>query len=328
LTKAANTQGDAKHDMKVGVLGSRHETFINDIISNLSGVEVEFLSFHQQPAPISGHHRVIVDRASFCHTFLKEIMKNLALSGTYIINNPFSATATNKLIDLGIGSALGISFPKTFVLPGANPTEETEEWIKEPMWERIIDEVGLPCILKPFDGYAWTNVYTINSLEELERVYYSISPSQVMLVQKLIRYEDYYRAFCFSKKDVLFVKWVPKPFSMGQYFYSDLKPIENMKDTLTKLTIDLNICLDLDVNAVEWCIDKDGHPWIIDAFNEVPEINKEALPEAYYDWMVQKFVECIEDKLDGDQRNKTVFLLQEGLNERLFRIYPPSHLRT
>ena len=163
--------------MKVGILGSKDETFINDVISNLSGVEVEFLYFRQQVAPIAGDHRVIVDRASFCHTFLKETMKNLALSGTYIINNPFSATATNKLIDIGIGSTLGISFPKTFVLPGANLTEETEEWIGEPVWERIIDEIGLPCILKSFDSYAWTNVYTLNSLEELKRVCYSMSPS-------------------------------------------------------------------------------------------------------------------------------------------------------
>jgi glutathione synthase/RimK-type ligase-like ATP-grasp enzyme len=314
--------------MKVGILESRDDIFINDVISKLSGVEVEFLSFRQQAAPISGDHRVIVDRASFCHTFLKEIMKNLALSGTYIINNPFSSTVTNKLIDIGIGRTLGISFPKTFALPGANLTEETEEWIGEPLWEQIIDEVGLPCILKPFDGYAWTNVYTANSLDELKQSYYSISPGQVMLVQKLIRYTDYYRTFCLSKKDVLFAKWIPKPFSMGQYIYSDLKPIENIKDTLTRLTIDLNTCLDLDVNAVEWCLDKDGHPWIIDALNEVPEINKEALPEEYYNWIVQKFVACIEDKLDSNQRNKTVFLLQEELADKVFRIHPPTNLKT
>jgi hypothetical protein len=30
--------------MKVGILGSKHETFINDVISNLSGVEVSFLN--------------------------------------------------------------------------------------------------------------------------------------------------------------------------------------------------------------------------------------------------------------------------------------------
>ena len=296
--------------MKVGILGSKYEAFINDVISRLGGAEIEFLSFRQQKAPISGDYRVIVDRASFCHTFLKEIMKNLALRGTYIINNPFSTTTTNKVVEIGIGNPLGISFPKTIVLPGTNLTEETEEWIAEPKWEHIIEEIGLPCILKPFDGYAWTNVYTVNSIEELKQIYYSMRPSQVMLAQRLIRYTDYYRAYCFNKKDVLFIKWIPKPFGMGQYVYSDLKPIENIKDTLTKLTIDLNICLDLDVNAVEWCIDKDGHPWVIDAFNEVPEINKEAIPEEYYKWMVQKFVECIKDKLDSNQRNKTVFHTQ------------------
>jgi hypothetical protein len=312
--------------MKVGILESRSDTFINDVIANLSGVEIDFLHFRQQRAPISGDFRVIVDRASFCDTYLKETMKNLALSGTYVINNPFAATATNKLLDIGIAYNLGISFPKTFVLPSAKLSEETEEWIAEPMWEQIIDEIGLPCILKPFDGYAWTNVHIIDSLEELKRFYCSISPGQIMLVQELIRYQGYYRAFCINKKDVLFVKWIPKPSSMGQYLYSDLKPIENMVDKLTKLTIDMNTCLDLDVNAVEWCIDENGLPWVIDAFNEVPEINKEALPEAYYYWIVEKFVDCIQDKLDSDKRNKTVSLSPEELNDTAFRVNPPTYL--
>ncbi len=314
--------------MKVGILESKHEPFIRDVISNLSGVQIEYLSFRQQAAPISGDYRVIIDRASFCHTFLKETMKNLALSGCYVINNPFSATAANKLLDIKIGNTLGISFPKTFALPCASISEEAEEWIGKPVWEQIVDEVGLPCILKPFDGYGWTNVYTVNSLEELKRVYGSLNPNQIMLVQKLVVYEDYYRAFCFNKKDVLFVKWLPKPLSLGQYLVSDLKPIEHIKDRLTKLTMDLNTCLDFDVNAVEWCIDAEGNPWVIDAFNEVPEINKEALPEAYYKWMVQKFVECIEDKLDSGQRNKSVFLAQKDLSDPAFRVYPPPHPET
>lgn len=293
--------------MKLGILGSKSETFIKDIISNLHDVEIEFLNFRHQAAPISGDYKVIVDRASFCHTYLKEMMKNLAISGAYIINNPFSTTATNKLIDISIGSSLGISFPKTFVLPGCNLTDETEEWIGEPVWEQVVDEIGLPCILKPFDGYAWTNVYTINSADELKRVYCSMNPSQVMLVQKLIKYDVYYRAYCFSKKDVLFVKWIPKPGGLGLYLYSDLKPIENIKDSLAELTIKLNVCLDLDINAVEWCVDLEGHPWVIDAFNEVPEINKEAFPEVYYDWLVKHFVKCIEDKLDSNQTNKAIF---------------------
>jgi hypothetical protein len=317
--------------MKVGVLESKSDRYINDVVSNLSGVEVEFLSFRHQKAPIASDYRVIVDRASFCHTYLKETMKNMSLGGAYVINNPFAATATNKLLDIGIAEALGISFPKTFVLPGVSSSDETEEWIGEPLWEEIIDEVGLPCVLKPFDGYAWTDVHMINSIEELKQVYNSTCVSRVVLVQKLIRYEDYYRVFCLDKKEVLFIKWIPKPLSMGQYLDSDLKPIEGMINRLTELTIKLNVCLDLDVNAVEWCIDEYGHPWVIDAFNDVPEINKEALPEAYYDWMVKRFVDCIKDKLNSDKRNKTVFLSPRELkdaapNKPNTMIYPLLHL--
>jgi hypothetical protein len=312
--------------MKVGILESKSDTFVNDVVSSLGEVEVEFLSFRHQKAPITSDYKVIVDRASFCHTYLKETMKNLSLSGAYVINNPFAATATNKLLDIGIANDLGISIPKTFALPGVTSSDETEEWIGEPVWEEIIDEVGLPCILKPFDGYAWTDVHIVNSLEELKQVYSSTCVSRVVLVQKLIRYEDYYRVFCLNKRDVLFIKWIPKPFSMGQYLYSDLKAIEGMIDRLTKLTINLNVCLDLDVNAVEWCIDENGRPWVIDAFNDVPEINKEALPQVYYDWMVTKFVECIKDKLNSNKKNKTVFLSPRELNETSFRpnaaIYP------
>jgi hypothetical protein len=312
--------------MKVGVLESKSDRFINDVVSNLSGVEVEFLSFRHQKAPIVGDYRVIVDRASFCHTYLKEIMKNLSLSGSYVINNPFAATATNKLLDITVARALGISIPTTFVLPGISQSDETEEWIGEPIWEEILEEVGLPCILKPFDGYAWTDVHSISSLDELKEVYSSSCLGRVVLIQKLIKYEDYYRVFCLNKKDVLFVKWIPKPFSMGQYLYSDLKPIEGMIDRLTQLTIDLNLCLDLDVNAVEWCIDEDGRTWVIDAFNDVPEINKDALPGVYYNWLVTKFVSCIKDKLNSDKRNKTVFMssgeLDDASRKTKAAIYP------
>ena len=188
LYRRANFKPEFWGKMKLRILESRSDAFITDIVSRLSGVDIEFISFRHMKTPISTDFKVVVDRASFCHTYLKEIMKNIALSGTYVINNPFAATATNKLLDIGIAAALGISFPKTMVLPGANLSDEREEWISEPVWEEIIDEVGLPCVLKPFDGYAWTNVYIVHSLDELKGLHASMNSSQIAMVQKLIKY--------------------------------------------------------------------------------------------------------------------------------------------
>lgn len=293
--------------MKVGILESPQDQFIGDVICKLSDLEIEFLTFREQQAPIASDCRVILDRLSFNHPYLKEMMKGLSLAGTYIINNPYSATATNKLMDTRVFSRLDIPFPKTIVLPDMALKEEGGHFVAEPRWGEIAAELGLPCILKPFDGYAWEDVYLVNSVEEMKNLHVSMKSRHILLAQRLIRYRDYYRVYCINKRDVLFIKWIPKPFAMGHYLYSDLKPIEGIKDRLTELTILLNSALDLDVNVVEWCLDEEGQPWVIDAFNEVPDIRKESLPPEYYWWIVDKFVACIRDKLDPSKRNKTIF---------------------
>jgi len=293
--------------VKIGILESPDDQLIRDIIHKLGDLEVEFPTFREQEAPVSSDCRVILDRLSFNYPYLKEMMKCLALAGTYIINNPYAATATNKLMDTRVFCRLGIPFPKTIVLPDMALKAEGDHFVAEPRWGEIAEELGLPCILKPFDGYAWDDVYVVNSVEEMKNLHVSMKSRHILLAQRLIRYRDYYRVYCINKKDVLFIKWIPKPFAMGQYLYSDLKPIEGIKDRLTELTIQLNSALDLDVNVVEWCLDEEGQPWVIDAFNEVPDVQKQSLPPEYYWWIVDKFVACIKDKLDPSKRNKSIF---------------------
>ncbi len=39
-------------------------------------------------APVSTDYRVVIDRMSYDHAYLKEMVKNMSLDGTYVINNP------------------------------------------------------------------------------------------------------------------------------------------------------------------------------------------------------------------------------------------------
>ena len=112
---------------------------------------------------------------------------------------------------------------------------------------------------------------------------------------------------CFDKLDVLFIKWIPKPLAMGHYLDSVPGILGDAKYRLTELTIQLNQVLDLDVNVVEWCVGEDGRWFVIDAFNEVPEVIPEALPSDYYAWIVGRFVACIRDKLNSGKRNRVPF---------------------
>jgi hypothetical protein len=297
---------------QVGILESRNDRFMADVASHLHalyGVTAQFLSWGEQRIPLECEYRVVVDRLSFRYPFLNEVMKSLALGGTYVINNPFAASATNKMLDIGLGSHIGINFPRTIVLPDRAAVTETEGLVAEPNLGRVGDELGFPCVVKPFNGYAWEDVHVVGSIEELQNLYNVLAGRKVLLAQQLIKFRDYYRVFCIDRRDVLFIKWIPKPFALGQYLYSEEDSIVGDRKGLTDLTIKLNSALDLDVNVIEWCVDDAGQWWVIDAFNEVPDVSKEALPPQYYSWIIGRFVACIKDKLDSDKRNRTCFTM-------------------
>lgn len=294
--------------MVVGILESKSDRFMNSVVSQLSGVRVEFMCTVGERVPIEHTYRVVADRISFRYPFLREIVKSLSLNGTYIINNPFAASSTNKIVEIQLGSRLGLTFPKTMVLPDQTSLDETDSLVSQPSLDQVAGELGFPCILKPFDGYAWEDVHVVNSAEELSQVYHSLSSRRILLAQQLIKFKDYFRVFCFDKQDVLLIKWVPKPLAMGHYLYYDASNLGDARHRLTELTIKLNQALDLDVNVVEWCVDDEGRWWVIDAFNEVPEVIPEALPPDYYAWIVDRFAACIRDKLVSGKRNRVPFL--------------------
>lgn len=293
--------------MSIGILELKNDRFINDVISRLSDIQVEFISTFGERVPMESTYRVVIDRLSFRYPFLRELMKSLSLGGAYVINNPFTSLSTNKLIEIQLGSRLGLPFPKTIILPDRSSEVETESLVSQPLLEQVVDEIGLPCILKPFDGYAWEDVYVVNSIDELREKYHSLYSYRILLAQQMIEYTEYYRVFCINKRDVLIIKWIPKPLSMGHYLHSDTDSLGDAKNTLTTLTIKLNTLLDLDMNVVEWCVDREGKWWIIDAFNEVPEVIPEAIPHDYYTWIVDKFAGCINEKLHSDIRNRVPF---------------------
>jgi hypothetical protein len=76
------------------------------------------------------------------------------------------------------------------------------------------------------------------------------------------------------------------------------------EDHITRKTRELNAAFGLDFNAVEWCIRKDGTPVVIDSYNDVPDVRRERLPPAAFDWVVDRFAACIRERLDSGGTNR------------------------
>src|SRR5262249_6987324 len=122
-------------------------------------------------------YRLIVDRISHEVTYYRGYLKHAVLEGTYVINNPFWWSADDKFFHYDVAKKLGVTVPKTVLLPQksypaeAEITSESLRNLEYPMdWDALLDLVGRPAILKPFSG-GWKHAYKVHNKEELLAAY-------------------------------------------------------------------------------------------------------------------------------------------------------------
>ena len=162
---------------RVGILVGREKTFPDALIKNINergnGETIaEFVKLggvrHDDPP----RYDLVVDRISHEVPFYRASLKRMALEGTIVINNPFWWSADDKFFNYSLATKLGVAIPRTVLLPQKDYMQgivsESLRNLEFPLdWQGIIDYVGMPAILKPFDGGGWKNVSRVNSLEEL-----------------------------------------------------------------------------------------------------------------------------------------------------------------
>lgn len=292
--------------MKIGILEQRNYEFICDVERALGG-QAEFMTASEFDSLGENKYRVIVDRLSFQDPFLRQLVMDASLKGCYVLNNPFASETTNKILEQKLAASIGIKVPKTIVLPRINTDPDVKDAVREPNWEELRKRISLPCIVKTYNGYAWENVFVAASYREVENLYNALKFTHILLVQEKIEYTAYFRVFCIGKKDVLISMWDPKPMGLGVYSHPDKKLIETYGERLRDASIKMNSMLDLDINAIEFCIDEEGEIVMIEAMNEVPDICKNFLPHDFYGWLVDKFTKCIQEKLVSHETNKSSF---------------------
>src|SRR5207253_10241070 len=109
-------------DKKIGIIFGMENTFppaVVDRINGLrvSGVKAEFVKLGGVKMADPSGYRVIIDRISHDIPFYRAYLKNAALNGTIVINNPFWWTADDKFFNYALATKLGVAIPPTVILP-------------------------------------------------------------------------------------------------------------------------------------------------------------------------------------------------------------------
>jgi hypothetical protein len=295
----------------VGILVGREKTFpqaLIDRINERGGGEVvaEYVEVGGVRLDQKLRYDLIIDRISHEVPFYRAFLKRCALEGTQIINNPFWWSADDKFFNYSLAVKLGVAIPKTSLLPQKDYiegiTSESLRNLEFPLdWQGIVDYVGMPAIIKPFDGGGWKNVSRVNSIEELWQVY-DTTGTLCMTLQEFIAFDQFVRCYCIGQEEVMIMPYDPrKPYLSGEQYIQDpnyLSP--ELAERITNDVRTLCRALGYDINTVEFAI-KDGIPYAIDFMNPAPDAELASVGEFYHNWVTDTVVNLVFKRLAEPQ---------------------------
>jgi hypothetical protein len=293
---------------RVGILVGREKTFPEALIKNVNergggAVTAEYLKLGGVRHDAPPQYDLVVDRISHEVPFYRATLKRMALEGTFIINNPFWWSADDKFFNYSLAPKLGVAVPKTVLLPQKDYipgiVSESLRNLEFPLdWQAIVDYIGFPAFMKPFDGGGWKNVSKVNSLEELISEY-DQTGTLCMTLQESIEFDQFVRCYCIGQEDVMVMPYDPrKPYLSGEQYVDD--PNYLSPQLSARVVHDVRtLCsaLGYDINTVEFAI-KDGVPYAIDFMNPAPDAELQSVGAFYHGWVTEAVTNLIFKRLN------------------------------
>ena len=255
----------------VGILFGQESTFPPALIDRINSkghgeVRAESVRIDKVIQGEPCGYEVVIDRISQDVPFYRGWLKNAALTGTAVINNPFWWSADEKFFNNALATKIGVSVPKTVLLPSHDLPPDTKDTsfrnLAYPLdWEAIFNYVGFPAYFKPFAGGGWKNVYKLHNPDEFFRAY-GETGQLVMMLQEEVVFDQYFRCYCIDQRNVHIMPYEPRnPFHLR--YQAGWETPRELLQRIERDVLTLNQYLGYDFNTVEFAI-RHGEPLAID----------------------------------------------------------------
>jgi len=279
---------------KIGVLHGKERSFPEAFVArvnnkNIPGVLAESVRIDKAMQGVGSGYAVIIDRISQDVPFYRTWLKNEAVTGTAVINNPFWWSADDKYFNNCLMTKLDVPVPKTAIIPSRDLPDDTHDDsfsnLAFPLdWEGIFKYVGFPAYMKPYAGGGWKSVYRLENAEDFFTKH-SETGQLVMLLQEEIVFTEYYRCYCIGGKYVRIMSYEPRNPHHLRYV-ADFKPSPERLKQMTDIVLRINEYLGYDFNTVELAV-RDNVPFAIDFCNPAPDAERASVGDENFEWVVE-----------------------------------------
>lgn len=280
---------------KIGILHGMERPFPEAFVERINKMGLK--DIHAEPVMIDKveqgdptGYAVIIDRISQDIPFYRAYLKNAAISGTAVINNPFWWSADEKFFNNALALKIGVPVPKTVILPSHDRPPDTSDLsfsnLKFPLtWEKIFEYIGWPAYMKPHSGGGWKSVYKLNNMDEFFKAYKETG-QLVMMLQEEIIFTEYFRCYCLGRKYVKVMQYEPRNPHHLRYVIDGAPASAKLVKKVHDYVLQLNNALGYDFNTVEMAV-RDGVPYAIDFCNPAPDADVKSVGQENFDWVVE-----------------------------------------
>lgn len=279
---------------KIGILHGKERSFPEAFVArvnskNVPGIIAEPVRIDKAMQGVSSGYAVIIDRISQDVPFYRTWLKNAAVTGTAVINNPFWWSADDKYFNNCLMTKVDVPVPKTAIIPSRDLPDDTSDDsfsnLAFPLdWESIFNYVGFPAYMKPFAGGGWKHVYKLTDAQDFFTKH-AETGQLVMLLQEEIVFTEYYRCYCIGGKYVRIMSYEPRNPHHLRYV-ADFKPSPERLKQMTDIVLRINAYLGYDFNTVELAV-RDGVPYAIDFCNPAPDADRNSVGDENFEWVVE-----------------------------------------
>ncbi|MBN9350870.1 MAG: hypothetical protein J0H55_09295 [Chitinophagaceae bacterium] len=315
---------------KIGILFGKErsfpEAFVNRVNEKkVAGIIAEPVKIDKVMQGENCGYAVIIDRISQDIPFYRAFLKNAAICGTAVINNPFWWSADEKFFNNALATKINVPVPKTVILPSNKMPDDTSDQsfsnLTYPLdWEAIFNYIGFPAYMKPHAGGGWKSVYKVSNVDDFFTKH-GETGQLVMMLQEEIVFEEYYRCYCIGGKYVRIMPYEPRNPHHLRYV-ADFKPTEERYNLMSDIVIRICKYLGYDFNTVELAV-RNGVPYAIDFGNPAPDAEVTSVGQENFDWVVETAatyaIERAQQQEDGKDNLTWGEFVKKGISrEKLF----------
>ncbi|MCL6524034.1 MAG: hypothetical protein K6T34_05165 [Thermoflavifilum sp.] len=251
---------------------------------------------------------IIIDLISPKIPFYRWYLKQAALQGVAVCNNPFLLDGLHEWTALLLAAKLGMTTPRTAILPSWEKPPAVSDRafgnLSFPLdWQNIFDYVGFPALMMP--AHQIPDESNTHVLPD-EKAFYRLHPltgTQVMMLQQKLPWQAYYRCFAMDKtmQVVPYHPQLPAHQRYHVHFPLTAAQLEEITDRAHRIQA---FC-GYDFQVSEWAV-VDNQLYIVRIAQPFHEGFLPLLPDPLVDWLCEAIVQTAQqmvDKIDPQQDN-------------------------